>query len=259
MSCSKNVLRVNATKHDSLRAYSQQLQWANGSGSDLLAMLNAYKEWQHNFPNSSREQSDFVKRSEREWASESNVDIDALYECRSQSNDIHQRLERFFDTANDSNRMIWCGNEKEIALKLVIAGAFYPNYFVQQQIGSENNFLEAYKCVGGRDPRNTIYFTGFSSNYIRPLYTKSIKNYFVANDVVDEENANDIIVSFDFNSKVFVTFNTDERSAIGNIPSAVYKSIKMNELRTPIRISVIRSDFFFYFSASKQRTFFEAS
>jgi ATP-dependent RNA helicase TDRD9 len=59
---------------------------------------------------------------------------------------------------------------------MVIAGAFYPNYFVRGAQGGQIDEREAVKVLGGRDPFNTVFFRNMPANQPGELYVKTIKN-----------------------------------------------------------------------------------
>lgn len=238
---SRNLFRDNYRAKENLRLYSQQLRWANSSGSDLFAMLHAYNTWSY-----ARRNGFFgatKRQSEREWANKFCLDIDALHECEIQINEIRSRLERMKIKAGQGvNNVQWNDSEKSIILKVVISGAFYPHFFARSSINSDDYTRTAFQSIGTRDPRNTIYYTGFDREHLRYLYKKSIKNIFIENDVVPMEMAKCVRVNFDPGSnKTFVTFKYDENADYrfengnelmpGKICPEVYKSLRMRDLR----------------------------
>lgn len=126
----------------------------------------------------------------------------------------------------------------------IIIGAFYPNIFTRTTPDSYKYERESFQCIGGHDPKNTVYFTGFQRDLIRDLYVKPIKNLFVVNNVIRNDNASNVIVSFEEGAnKAYVTFKTrtenDDRMT-GKIQTEVYKAIKMRLLRIPMKIRVIK-------------------
>lgn len=93
-------------------------------------------------------------------------------------------------------------------LKVIISGAFYPNYFASH---SSNDQLQTiHKDLNGRDPNKTVFFSNFSeSKHIRELYVHPIKALFEPH-IVEENYLDHIHVSFDqCSEKTFVTFNMD--------------------------------------------------
>lgn len=98
----------------------------------------------------------------------------------------------------------WTAAEKSIVLKCVIAGAFYPNYFMRMPFHQEND-REAHKELCGRDPNTTVFFRGFNHKHIGALYTRNIKRIFA--DVV--RSPKQLHVSFDPSTeKIFVQFRS---------------------------------------------------
>lgn len=103
----------------------------------------------------------------------------------------------------------------------------------------------------GRNPCNTVYFTGFEEKYIRPLYVHSIKKMLKPCTY----SPDNIRVTFDKgNEKVFVSFeqtrasidaNTDiDVDAVemgpGQVCSEVYKALKMKKTSKPLTLQVMQ-------------------
>lgn len=232
-----------------MRLYSQQLRWANSSGSDLFAILHTYNAWSYKRREGSFRNS---KQSEREWANFFCLDIDALHECEIQISEIKRRLERMKIIAGQGvNNVQWSDNEKSIILKVVISGAFYPHFFARSFKNSEDGTKQAFQSIGTRDPRNTIYYSGFDREHLRYLYKKSIRNVFIENGIVPIEMAKCIHVSFDAGSnKTFVSFKYDENAVYcyengnelmpGKVCPEVYKSLKMRDLRIPTEFWIMK-------------------
>lgn len=230
------------------------MEWSNGSGSDLFAILNAYKIWtlKHN-------QREFGKRQEqqrqqKEFCKRHYLDVRSLSECHQLVQELTRRLDKLgIREATGVNGIRWTEQEKSIILKVVIAGAFYPNFFTTASI---NPMMErnAFRDLNGRDPENTVFFTGFRQEHIRQLYVDSIRNIF-RNTVVDEEHLDGVKITFDGNSeKVFVTFencqsisgdvrsdwDTKHCSIPGKTSTEVYKAVKMRKMNMPTRIKVMK-------------------
>lgn len=237
-----------------MRLYSHQLLWANGSGSDLVASLHAYIAWQsaHNSGlfgqnNSGNEARLKMKEAEREWGHKYCLDIDALNECHVQVNELKVRLKAMnIEPSNSTNHTQWNVNEKAIILKVVIAGAFYPNYFVRtSSVKCDDSANEMFKSIGTRDPRTTVYYTGFPREYCRQLYIKSIKEIFIGHGVVDRNDADRIRVNFDPNSnKMFITFKEQkiknkENLMPGSVCMEVYKALKLRDLKLMCDVWII--------------------
>lgn len=253
MNCSKNFFRQLANdQQDGLSNFTQILEWSNGSGSDLFAMLNAYNVWQklHNEKafgsDNTHEAYKRMKHAEELWATRYCLNIGALHECQQQIVEIENRLQHLGIHGHGSR---WNDDEKAIMLKVVIAGSFYPNLFGRIATQDDDHERGLYHMISGKDVRNTVYFCGFEQKYLRQLYTEPIKDLFVANGVISDDQRSDIRVSFDVGSqKVFVTFLTDDDQTgqdgrviriPGRIHTNVYRSIKLRQLRIPMQLSVI--------------------
>lgn len=137
-------------------------------------------------------------------------------------------------------------------LNCFFLGAFYPNYFTRTSCDSGNLEQNAYRELNGRDPRTTVYFSGFEEKYIRNLYASSIKELLLGH-VIHQNAMSDVKVHFDKGTiKVFITFadkqNNDgqhqdwvtHRASIpGRIVTEVYKAVKMRKLKFPTVFKVI--------------------
>lgn len=219
-------------------------------------MLHAYNAWSYSHNNGMFGESNThaarerMKRTERDWADRFCLDIDALHECHVQVNEIKSRLERVkIKSGVGLNYVQWNDNEKSIILKVVIAGGFYPNFFARSLLNNDDYTSGAFHSIGTRDPRNTVYYTGFDRDRIRCLYKKTIKRIYVENDVVPNEK--NVQVNFDFGSnKTFITFKNDEdddycyengtESMPGKVCTEVYKALKMRQLRMNTEFWIMR-------------------
>lgn len=220
-----------------MQAYSQKVRWSNGSGSDLLAILNVYTVWQD------KKRANFFENANEEeaWAKRYYVQIRALNEMYHLCDEIKDRLKSLeIYTINTPELHTWKRAEKQLVLKIIFCGAFYPYYFFTSPVIER----ESFHILGGRDPCNTVFFKGFEPEYIGLLYEKHIKNMFA-----EIAPLKDIKVNFDDNSqRVFVTFTNNGKyheispnlvdRMPGRVLTEVYKSIKMRKLksRTPLLV-----------------------
>lgn len=252
---SKSIFKITFDRD--LSEYSRRLEWSNGSGSDLFAILNAYKIWmlKHNqkvFGKSKEQQ-----KAERDFCSRHYLDVRSLNECHQLVQELTKRLDKLnIRQSYGADRVRYTEQEKSIILKLVIAGAFYPNIFATSPVNNPMIERDAFHVMNGRDPNNTVFFTGFRQENIRQLYVTFIRDLF-KNTVVDPKDINCVKVSFDANSeKVFVTFDTsqdicgDNRSdwdtkhcsIPGKTLTEVYKAVKMRKMNMPTRIPLMPFD-----------------
>ena len=106
------------------------------------------------------------ENSEKYWANHFYINLRSLKEMHLLVEEIWQRLEVFgIKRSLPQERIYWSDHERHIINKIVIAAAFYPNYFLifnNNDIESEGNIN---RCLFGFDPCNTIYFTNFKLLY----------------------------------------------------------------------------------------------
>lgn len=237
---------------NSVQRYTQLLEWADGSGSDLFALLNAYSTWQqvngHNIGRTKTERNIEYARQEA-WCDRFGLDLKALRECRDLIKDIKCRILRLKLSPMQIGKNKWTDEEKHIILKVVIAGAFYPNYFIRDSPVRVRTEREMFESLGGNNPCNTVYFTNFDSKYVRHIYIKAIKNYFVKSNVVDDPDKVKVTIE-NGSHKIFVTFKVtskkdDKRdygfaSMPGFVATEVYKAIKMRQAQIKLKLHVIR-------------------
>lgn len=116
---------------EGILAYTQIIQWSNGSGSDLFALLNVFTIWTklHNEKafgtDHTLEHREKMKKDEKDWADRHFVELSALYECYQQKSEIEKRLQGLgICQRTGVNRVQWTNNEKAIILKVIIAGSY---------------------------------------------------------------------------------------------------------------------------------------
>ncbi|CAH2094465.1 unnamed protein product [Euphydryas editha] len=235
----KNVF--NSPFRERLNAYNSKLTWADGSTSDCIALLNVYKVWNH-----LRQQKYFGHQgtSEVQWARRFFVQVRALRELDDMVRELRARLAREGIEPAQGNSP-WHKHELPLVLKVIIAGAFYPQYFVQAK-SDEARERDAVRTLGGLDPRNTVYLRGFPDGQPGQVYSAAVRAA-VRQQIGDEPR-----VTFDKNSsKVYLTFqdnNPVEKSdktkggdptIPGQVVLSVYKAIKARQLKMDIRIPLL--------------------
>ncbi|KAI9579641.1 hypothetical protein GQX74_000429 [Glossina fuscipes] len=233
-------------QQNNIDAYIQKLVWANGSGSDLFAILRAYKTWTH-----IREQSGLRDEiMENHWAERFFVNLRSIKEMHLLVRTIYERLDHCnLNPETSAHSPRWTEDERAIVLKIIIAGAFYPNYFTRTNL---NDFVREhgiYHILCGNDPCNTVYFTNFDNRLIGQLYTRSFKDLFKSAYICPE----DIEVRFQPGSqRVFITFNNEanfgsenivERLMVpGRVRPEIYKAIRMRMSRMTFNLNVMNQD-----------------
>ncbi|XP_015515166.1 probable ATP-dependent RNA helicase spindle-E [Neodiprion lecontei] len=223
---------------EKLKAYNAKLTWADSSCSDSIAYLNAYNVW---IREKVRGQLS-TKAAEKSWALRHFIQIRVLREVDAMIQDIEKRLSKMGITETvGTNRVRYTEVEKPLVLKIVIAGAFYPHYFVRRLQRGEVDECMAVRLVGGNDPTNSVYLQGWPTQQPGLLYAKQFQQVFK-----DCQNSPDaqIRVSFDGSSRVYLQFNKSYESgshqsqpkAPGKISLSVYKAMKMRQSDMPILI-----------------------
>lgn len=225
-----------------MKVYARKLEWSNGSGSDLIAIYNAFKTWSHKHNNAFGKGANRLAEEEA-FCRRHFLEVRSLHECNLLVNELRERLKHLHITIpTGAKRVIWSDQMKSIILKLVIGGAFYPNIYLHSISDKDENDRSASRHLQERDARTTVYFQGFSQKYIREFYVDAIKNLFVG-PVVEYSEKKNIKVSFGRGTeRVFVSFEDTFASASegddwetrrsklpGNIPCEVYKALKMRD------------------------------
>lgn len=184
--------------------------------------------------------------SQYAWANRYYINLRSMKEMHLLIQELRERLDSFhFRVQNSYQRVHWMDREKTIILKIVIAGAFYPNYFTRTSVNDTDRERGIYHILCGNDPCSTVYFTNFNTRHIGQLYTHHIKDIF--RDVGIQPQ--DMEVRFQPGSeKVFVTFKNeleddyDESSkrlvVPGRVRPEVYKAVRMrmSKMRTVINV-----------------------
>lgn len=240
----------------SIAAYTKRLEFADGSGSDLFALLNAYKMWkrlrnQGAFGNIKvKAELKVVKEAERKWAEANYLEIGSLRECDEYVKDFRLRVQRMNLIDCTKSNVAWNRNEKYIVLKVVIAGAFYPNYFSRSTKSRRSSEVESFKALGGRDVGDTVYFSDISNSIMPHIYIKTIKKYLIRNNVISERDANDVIISHDgVASKLYVSFKKSGKESDikeygvacqpGFVLTEVYKAVKLRSQNPTYQFEVL--------------------
>lgn len=254
LNCSKHMFTDN--KMRGIDTYKKLLEFADGSGSDLFALLNAYNTWQElrekgefGVSNGRRER-DTVRMAEKKWADQNLLEIAALRECAECVKELRVRIQRMNLIDCNKSNVRWSRNEKYIVLKVVIAGAFYPNYFSRSTNLKRSIEAQAVNKLGGRDLSDTVYFSGIKPYNLPHIYIKQFKDFLIQNKVVSQQDAENIIVSHDCASeKVYVTFKKSgkegdiEKYGVacqpGFVLTEVYKAIKLRHLQKELILDVL--------------------
>lgn len=204
--------------------YHHRLHQARGSGSDAIAILNAYRSW--------REELEKGIPVEK-------LDSKNLHDMHELVVDIERRLRSFHIVKLDDN-FRYRSNEKLFMIKMCIAGAFYPNHF---QFGGCPPSRDEYRVMNNMSPLTTVFLKRFKPSHIGQLYESQVREMLHANDVTDEDN--EMKVKFDRNSeRLQVEFKPVGNAGFlltpGDVCAEVYKAVKFCKLGGKIKLNVMK-------------------
>lgn len=226
----KSIFRQESK--NKMDAFSKKISWADESGSDCVAILNAYKAWYEK----SNDGSFIDQETEKEWCERYNLDMKNLHDLYDLVKEIWERLRPY--KIEEVLDVEWTESEKRLAILVCIAGAFFPNFYSRKKV--EESDID--KAICGSNPFETVFFRGESnSTYTTYLYENQIAEELVRAGVCSSKDK----MKFKFddnNSKIFVTFSTDSYhldsdhhpsnryGVVGKVLPEVYKAVKMRKI-----------------------------
>ncbi|XP_053984134.1 probable ATP-dependent RNA helicase spindle-E [Hylaeus volcanicus] len=223
-----------------LLSYNVKLVWAADSCSDCVAFMSAYKVWIGEKANR-RINSD---SAEKKWAARNFLQVRVLREVKALITELTQRLDKLgIRESAGVKKVVWNDSEQSLALKIAIAGAFYPNYFVKFVPG-ESNEHGGVRLLGGLDPSKTVYLQGWPLRQPGILYARRIQDIF-KEDGSSSKNFGKVRVTFDSSTRVYVQFidnKTSEKEGdrtLRKISPSVYKAIRMRHCKIPMEIPIL--------------------
>ncbi|XP_032882942.1 ATP-dependent RNA helicase TDRD9 [Amblyraja radiata] len=215
----KNFFAIPYKQH--LEGYRNKMEYSDGTLSDSIALVNAFKAWR-----TCREQGQLrFPRAELEWGKSNYIQIKRIKEVAQLYEELKERVQRFNMYVDQTHL---CTNEEDVhkqrfILQMVLAGAFYPNYFTFGPITEE----VAVKDLAGKDSKSTVVVRNVPPYGF--LYYKQIQSLFRQCGQVKS-------ISFD-GLKGFVEFvqNPIKRT---EIHPAVYMALKMAQHRIPLQLNI---------------------
>lgn len=212
-----------------LESYDNKLKWANGSFSDLFVSLDVYKEYRYHKEEQQKKQ-DWLDT----YCCKMKLDERKLYEVSALVEELKKRLEQLniqiLEQPNrDSNKF-----EDEFMLKIACCGAFYPNYFLSQEIDPE--IVRRDSC--GYDPTKLVILHNIPVNHV-PLYYQQILDQvqeIVQCRIEFIADVSRALLILDSNESMIPDCNTaavlqnQELVHLSDgVPKAVYRAIKLGE------------------------------
>lgn len=213
-----------------MEEYQEKLEQAKGSGSDHIAILNAYREWRNMVV-----EKQLTGAREKKWCELKMLSLKNLNEMNNLIQEIKNRLKWL--KLDDNYR--YSTEEKLFAIKICIGGAFHPNYFA---FGGKPPSRDDYSVLNNMNPCSTVFLKGMPQNRLGQIYESQIRQKLCEKGVT--ETPNDMNVKFDEHStRVQVQFKpiSDEGFVIvpGEVLLEVYKAVKYRKLEKNMEINTM--------------------
>ena len=223
-------------------SYNTKLEFSNGSGSDCIAILNAFNLWK------SDQNADFKAgtKQEKQWCEGLNLDIKNLQEMELLVKEITRRLESFNIFYPEDQELDLDARDKLFMIKICIAGAFGPaNYFFARN-NTQQNERDAFKTINDMDLFRTVYFKNMDRAIFGDIYEKQICDAFKDNKIVESDNQMRIFFDYHMTEKVYVSFKNklplsgdSTKKNVGKVLPEVYKAVKMRQTRGKLELKVM--------------------
>ncbi|KAE8586841.1 hypothetical protein XENTR_v10021777 [Xenopus tropicalis] len=202
-----------------LDGYRSKLSFSGSSRSDCIALVDAFKSWQ-----SCKERGELrLSKDELEWGKRNYFQIKRIREVAALYDDLKKRISHFNMHVTQPARDPDYNFKQRFILQIVMAGAFYPNYFTFGQSDERS----AVRDLSAKDPRTTVVLKNVP-NYSF-LYYKQIQSLFRQCGQVKS-------ILFD-GSRAFVEFSRNPTERFKTL-TAVYLALKMAQLKIPLILNV---------------------
>ncbi|XP_072748336.1 probable ATP-dependent RNA helicase spindle-E isoform X2 [Anoplolepis gracilipes] len=225
----KNIFNIDF--HELESTYNEKLYWSHKSDSDSIACLNVFKVWRNDKAN----RRITNPQEEKEWAKRNSLRVKSLREIDAFIAEIRMKLRRFgIKETMGNSKITWesLRIDRTFIIKIIIAGAFYPNYFVKFPYKVEDNKQSIEKLLSFRNPMNTVVLRGWPLRQPGSVYSKRFQEFFGQHLAIDNK---DITISFDGSNRVYIEYE-------GNcMPDYwfVQTCIKLRQCRFPIEIKLL--------------------
>ncbi|KAL6044869.1 hypothetical protein STEG23_017040, partial [Scotinomys teguina] len=215
----KNFFTMPFRQH--LDGYRNKVHFSGSSKSDCLALVEAFKAWQ-----ACRQRGELRHpKDELDWGRLNYIQIKRIREVAELYEELKNRISQFNMSVDPRHPVLdqEYPYKQRFILQVVLAGAFYPNYFTFGQPDEEM----AVKELAGKDPKTTVVL-----KHIPPygfLYYKQLQSLFRQCGQVKS-------IVFD-GAKAFVEFSRNPTERFKTLP-AVNLAVKMSQLKVPLELSV---------------------
>ncbi|XP_066535114.1 ATP-dependent RNA helicase TDRD9 isoform X2 [Hoplias malabaricus] len=215
----KSFFAMPSLQH--LAGYRSKLAFTHGVPSDSVAFVNAFKAWY-----TSRSKGEFRHpKDELEWGKENCIQIKRIREVAELFEELKKRVTQFnMNVTESSSPLAYTSLHKQkFILQVVIAGAFYPNYFLQGTIDEEL----ASKELAGNNPKTTVLVRNLPPFAF--LYYKQLQSLFRQCGQVKS-------IAFD-GSRAYLEFYRSSLRGSGVLPE-VSLSLLLCQQRIPLQLQV---------------------
>nr|XP_046268053.1 ATP-dependent RNA helicase TDRD9 isoform X2 [Scatophagus argus] len=166
--CLKSFFAVPSMQQ--FAGHRSKLAFARGTASDSIAFVNAFKAWY-----SAKKKGQLRHpKDELDWGKENFIQIKRIREVAELYEDLKKRVSQFNMHVSE-NTDPWdytSTHRQKFILQVVIAGAYYPNYFVQGDIDEDLAARE----MNGLNPRTTVMVRNLPPYSF--LYYKQLQSLF---------------------------------------------------------------------------------
>ncbi|XP_019940808.2 ATP-dependent RNA helicase TDRD9 isoform X2 [Paralichthys olivaceus] len=203
-----------------LAGHRSKLAFAHGTQSDSIGFVNAFKAW-----HSSKKKGQLRHpKDELDWGKENFIQIKRIREVAELYEDLRKRVSQFNMHVQDSSQPAdyTSTHRLRFILQLVIAGAYYPNYFIQGEIDEDLASRE----LSGFNPRTTVMVRNMPPYSF--LYYKQLQSLFRLCGQVKT-------ISFD-NSRAYVEFYRTSQDS-GVLPE-VSLALLLSQQSSPMELFV---------------------
>nr|XP_060611008.1 ATP-dependent RNA helicase TDRD9 [Anolis sagrei ordinatus] len=201
-------------------SYRNKMHFAGNSRSDCIALVDAFKEWQESRKNGKLRHP----KDELDWGRSNYIHIKRIREVAELYAELKKRVGRFNMHAYtqppvmDSEHVY----KQRFILQVVMAGAFYPNYFSVGEYDEEISVRE----LLGENPKTTIVLKNMPPFGF--LYHEQLQSLFRQCGQVKS-------ISYD-GTKAFIEFSRNPTQTFKVLP-AVYLALKMSQLRMQLELN----------------------
>ncbi|XP_066428512.1 ATP-dependent RNA helicase TDRD9 [Eleutherodactylus coqui] len=203
-----------------LDGYRSKLSYAGNSRSDCIALVDAFKYWQD-----CKEKGDLrLPKDELEWGKSNYFQIKRIREVAALYDELKKRISHFnMHDTSQPNIDPEHKHKQRFILQVIMAGAFYPNYFTFGQSDEATGIRE----LGGKDPKTTVVLKNVPPFGF--LYYKQIQSLFRQCGQVKS-------ILFD-GSKAFVEFSRNPTERFKTL-TAVHLALKTAQMKVPLALNV---------------------